>query len=88
MGTADQNLSSGIAVTFTSQIKGIAAMTIVKLRNAARYWTETEYSQPENWGDPWSHPQIRAMSQRELADLPFSTRSGKISDPQAIRSFQ
>lgn len=74
MRTADQNLSSRMAATFTGQIKGIAAMTVIKLRNAAHHLTETESSLPENRGDPWSQPQIRAMSQRELADLPFARR--------------
>lgn len=72
MGTAVQNPSSMFAVRFTGKAKGIAAMTMIKLKNVARYLNESEYSLPESWGDPWSHPQVRAMSMRELADLPVA----------------
>lgn len=46
---------------------------ISRLRNLVRRLGETECDLSDGWRDPLSHPAIRAMSSREIADLPFST---------------
>jgi hypothetical protein len=33
--------------------------------------TARDWDSPASWQDPMSHPDIRSMSARELADLPF-----------------
>jgi hypothetical protein len=48
-----------------------------KLRHAIRRLGETDCDVPNAWRDPLSHPAIRAMSARELADLPFASSYGK-----------
>jgi hypothetical protein len=45
---------------------------ISKLRNFMRSLGETECDMPDAWRDPLSHPALRAMTSRELADLPFA----------------
>ncbi|RYH06135.1 hypothetical protein EU800_24900 [Tropicimonas sp. IMCC6043] len=44
-----------------------------KVRSAA---TTRHWDNPAWWRDPLSHPDIRRMSPRELADLPFDRSEG------------
>ncbi|MDB5523701.1 MAG: hypothetical protein JWM58_1464 [Rhizobium sp.] len=56
--------------------KGLAFM-ISKLRNIVRHLAETDCDGTDAWHDPLSHPSIRSMTPRELADLPLSVCYGR-----------
>jgi hypothetical protein len=47
-----------------------------RLREVIRHLAEIE-DEADAWRDPLSHPSIRSMSTREIADLPLSTGYGK-----------
>lgn len=44
---------------------------VEKLMSFIRKMTEAEPDSPNAYRDPLSHPALKAMSARELADLPF-----------------
>ncbi len=47
------------------------------LKNMARRLGETEYDGgTDTFRDPLAHPALKAMSSRELADLPFPRTAG------------
>jgi hypothetical protein len=48
-----------------------------RLQKIVRRLSETDCDMPDAWRDPLSHPAIRAMSAREVADLPFAAGYGK-----------
>ena len=48
-----------------------------KLQKIAHRLGETDRDMPDVWRDPLSHPAIRAMSVREVADLPFAAGYGR-----------
>jgi len=50
---------------------------INRVRNLLRRLGESDCDGTDAWHDPLSHPAIRSMSGRELADLPFSAGYGK-----------
>lgn len=54
-----------------AKITGLSVM-IDTFRNIVRRLSEIECDGTDAWRDPLSHPAIRSMSARELADLPFS----------------
>jgi hypothetical protein len=56
---------------------GGASAVIERLKSIIRRLGETDCDTPENWRDPLSHPAIRMMSSRELADLPFAAGYGQ-----------
>jgi hypothetical protein len=45
--------------------------------DGVRRLSETDSDMPDAWRDPLAHPAIRAMSAREVADLPFAAGYGK-----------
>lgn len=57
-------------------IKG-ALRRMMKLRLVVRRLGETDCDSPDVWRDPLSHPALRSMSERQLADLPFSAPPGR-----------
>jgi hypothetical protein len=61
----------------TSAIRMTGATTMIdRLRNAVRRLGETEYDGgTDTFRDPLAHPALKAMSSRELADLPFPRHS-------------
>jgi hypothetical protein len=50
---------------------------MMKLRLVVRRLGETDCDSPDVWRDPLSHPALRSMSERQLADLPFSAPPGR-----------
>jgi hypothetical protein len=53
-----------------ARTKGVTSM-ITRVKMMIRRLGKTERQDADVWRDPLSHPSIRAMSARELADLPF-----------------
>lgn len=56
---------------------GGAARVMSGLQEIVRRLGETDCDMPDAWRDPLSHPAIRAMSAREIADLPFAAGYGR-----------
>lgn len=46
------------------------------LKRIARRLGETDFNDTDGFRDPLSHPALKAMSRRELADLPFPRNTG------------
>jgi hypothetical protein len=55
----------------------IGSAVTAKLKSIVRRLGETDCDMPETWRDPLSHPVIRGMSAREIADLPFVAGCGQ-----------
>lgn len=55
----------------TLLIGAVEAMT-TRFKDIMNRLGETACNEADAWRDPLSHPAIRRMSSRELADLPFS----------------
>lgn len=60
----------------TPRSKGMTTM-ISKFRHMLRRLGETDRDETDAWRDPLSHPAIRSMSSREVADLPFPAGYGR-----------
>lgn len=73
MGTTAENRPTVSVIKMFSRIKGVSTM-MRKMKAIMRRLGETDCDGPDVYHDPLSHPALRAMSSRELADLPFSVR--------------
>jgi hypothetical protein len=76
METAAGNRPTISVIKMFSRIKGVSMM-MRKMKSIMRRLGETDCDTPDAYHDPLSHPALRAMSSRELADLPFSIRRQK-----------
>jgi hypothetical protein len=69
VGTAIECQAPKKPLAIARYLKGMKTLLIARLKTMIRRLNETDGEQ--NSSDPLSHPAIRAMSARELADLPL-----------------
>ena len=76
MGRAAEAKPATSDLKIVYRIKAMSAV-IGKLKDIVHRLGETDCDFPDAQRDPLSHPALRAMSSRELADLPFAAGYGK-----------